>query len=141
MADKSRLMLFALALVLGSLAPAAVVDNANAQNANPSNANPAWVAAWATSQQGLGETRITNATVRMVARVTVPGDSVKVRLDNTFGAAPAVFGNASIGPRIRGPALAAGMVKPLTFGGNGAVNMVEIGTEAKGDGEGQYISS
>jgi lysophospholipase L1-like esterase len=122
-ADKSRLMLFALALALGSLMPAAVVENANAQNANP-----AWVTAWATSQQGLGETRITDATMRMIARVTVPGDSVKVRLDNTFGAAPVAFGKTSIGPRIRGPALAAGMVKPLTFGGKSAVTVPAGGT-------------
>jgi lysophospholipase L1-like esterase len=127
-ADKSRLMLFALALALASLAPAAVAGNANAQNASQSNANPAWVTAWGTSQQGLGETRITNATVRMMARVTVPGDSVKVRLDNTFGVAPAVFGKASIGPRVRGPALAAGMVKPLTFGGKSAVTIPAGGT-------------
>jgi hypothetical protein len=126
-ADKSRLV-FALALALGSLMPAAVVENANAQNANQSNANQAWVTAWATSQQALGETRIANATVRMIARVTVPGDSVKVRLDNTFGAAPVAFGNASIGPRIRGPALAAGMVKPLTFGGKSAVTVPAGGT-------------
>jgi lysophospholipase L1-like esterase len=123
MADKSRLV-FALALALGSLAPAA----AGAQNANQSNANPAWVTAWATSQQGAGETRITNATVRMIARVTVPGDSVRVRLDNTFGTTPVAFGKASIGPRIRGAALAAGMVKPLTFGGKSAVTVPAGGT-------------
>jgi hypothetical protein len=116
MADK--LLFFTLALALGSLAPAAIAQNANAQNADQ-----AWVTAWGTSQQALGETKITNATVRMVARVTIPGESVKVRLDNTFGAAPAVFGNASIGPRVRGPALAAGMVKPLTFGGKNAVTI------------------
>jgi lysophospholipase L1-like esterase len=116
MADK--LLFFTLALALGSLAPAAIAQNANAQNAEQ-----AWVTAWGTSQQALGETKITNATVRMVARVTIPGESVKVRLDNAFGAAPAVFGNATIGPRVRGPALAAGMVKPLTFGGKNAVTI------------------
>ena len=40
-----------------------------------------WVAAWATSQQTLGTTPISNATVRLIARVTVPGDAVRIRLD------------------------------------------------------------
>jgi hypothetical protein len=80
-------------------------------------ANHAWVTAWGTSQQALGDVRITSATVRTIARVTIPGDSVRIRLDNTFGLAPVVFGKASIGPRIRGPALAAGLVRPVTFGG------------------------
>jgi hypothetical protein len=44
-------------------------------------------------------------------------------LDNTFGLAPVVFGKASIGPRVRGAALAAGTIKTLTFGGSGSVTV------------------
>jgi hypothetical protein len=112
MVNKSGLMFLALAAVLGCHSPA-----------DAQNAAPAWVTAWGTSQQGLGTTKITNATVRMIARVTIPGDSVKVRLDNTFGLGPVVFGRASIGPRVRGAALAAGTIKALTFGGNGSVTV------------------
>ena len=111
MAHRSGLMFLTLAVAW--LVPAAAAQNAN----------DTWVTAWGTSQQALGEIKISNATVRMVARVTIPGESVKVRLDNTFGVAPVVFGAASIGPRVRGPALAAGMVKPLTFGGKSAVTI------------------
>src|SRR5207249_746434 len=50
--------------------------------------NQGWVTVWGASQQGLGEAKITNATVRMIARVTIPGDSIRIRLDNTFGTAP-----------------------------------------------------
>ncbi len=107
MAYKSGLILLALAASFGLSVPGAVAQTAN----------PAWVTAWGTSQQALGDTKITNATVRMVARVTLAGDSLKVRLDNTFGTAPVTFGKATIGPRVRGAALAAGMVKPVTFGG------------------------
>jgi lysophospholipase L1-like esterase len=112
MVNKSGLMVLALAAAFGWHFPA-----------DAQNAGPAWVTAWGTSQQGLGTTKITNATVRMIARVTIPGDSVKVRLDNTFGLGPVVFDKASIGPRVRGAALAAGMIKPLTFGGNGSVTV------------------
>ena len=35
-------------------------------------------------------TRLSNATVRMIARVTIAGEAVRIRLDNTFGTAPLV---------------------------------------------------
>ena len=61
----------------------------------------------------MGEAKITNATVRMIARVTIPGDSVRIRLDNTFGTAPVTFGSVTVGPRIQGAAIAAGLNKPV----------------------------
>src|SRR5215831_3654764 len=94
---KSTLMSVAIAAAFASLAPAALAQNGS----------QGWVTAWATSQQGLGETKISSATVRMIARVTIPGDSVRIRLDNTFAAAPVSFGRITVGPRIRGAALAA----------------------------------
>jgi lysophospholipase L1-like esterase len=95
-----------------------------AQNA----AGPQWVAAWGASQQGLGPTKISNASVRMIARVTIPGDAVRVRLDNTFGTAAVTFANATIGPRVRGAAIAEGQIKRLTFGGKAAVTIPAGGT-------------
>jgi lysophospholipase L1-like esterase len=87
-----------------------------------------WVTAWATSQQGLGPAKISNATVRLIARITIPGDSVRVRLDNTFGTAPVTFGKATVGLRVRGAAVAVGLVRPLTFGGKGTVTIAAGGT-------------
>jgi len=55
--------------------------------------------------------------------VTGAGDSVRIRLDNTFGTAPLVLGKAAIALRVRGPAVAAGLVKPLTFGGKEQVTI------------------
>src|SRR5262249_18985061 len=73
-----------------------------------------WVAAWGTSQQSQGEMKITNATVRMIARVTVSGDAVRIRLDNTFGKTPVTFSNVTIAPRTRGAAVALGLIKHVT---------------------------
>ena len=87
------------------------------------NSSQGWVTAWGTSQQGLGEAKITNATVRMIARVTLPGDSIRVRLDNTFGTAPVTFGKVMVGPRIQGPAVGVGLNKPVTFGGENSVTV------------------
>jgi len=79
--------------------------------------NARWVTAWSTSQQILGEDRISDATVRMLARVTVPGEAIRVRLDNTFGSEPVTIARAFVGYRVRGALLAAGSNRPLTFGG------------------------
>src|SRR5580704_14147744 len=74
-----------------------------------------WVTAWSTSQQALAANPISNATVRMIARVTTPGDAVRIRLDNTFGTEPVTIGRAYVGYRVQGAGLAAGSNRPLTF--------------------------
>ena len=94
--------------------------------------NQSWVTAWATSQHALSQTKVTNATVRMIARVTIPGDSIRIRLDNTFGTTPVTFGHVTVGPRIQGPALAANSSKPVTFGGQNSVT-VPAGGSVKSD--------
>jgi lysophospholipase L1-like esterase len=94
--------------------------------------NEGWVTAWGASHQGLGETKITNATVRMIARVTIPGDGVRIRLDNTFGNAPVTFGRVMVGPRIQGPAIAAALNKPVTFSGKTSAT-IPAGGSVKSD--------
>src|ERR1700732_4088011 len=106
MTSKSRLTRFALIAALGLAA-----SNVAAQSER-------WVAAWGTSQQNVGQARISNATVRLIARVTIPGEAVRVRLDNTYGAGPVTFTRSSIAPRVRGASVAYGRVQPLTFRGN-----------------------
>jgi lysophospholipase L1-like esterase len=86
-------------------------------------APPAWITAWATSQQVLGTTTTTNATVRMIARVTIPGEAVRIRLDNTFGKAPLAIGKAYVGQRVQGAMLAAGSNRPVLFKGSASVNI------------------
>ncbi len=84
-----------------------------APQGRPSSGN--WITAWGASQQALGTTAITNATVRMIARVTIPGDAVRIRLDNTFGTVPVTIGKVYVGPRVQGPAIAAGFNKQVFF--------------------------
>ena len=85
--------------------------------AQDSTGRATWVTAWATSQQTLGDTQITNATVRLIARVAIPGDNVRIRLDNTFGTTSVTIGRAYVGYRIQGAAIAAGSNHPITFNG------------------------
>lgn len=92
------------------------------------NTDARWITAWGTSQQSLGPTMITNATVRMIARVTVGGEAVRVRLDNTFGETPLVIGEAYIGPVMRGAGLTAGSNSQIRFGSSGSVTIPVGGT-------------
>jgi lysophospholipase L1-like esterase len=87
----------------------------------PSSAT--WITAWGSSQQGLGTATMTNATVRMVARVTIPGEAVRIRLDNTFGTSPLAIGRMYVGQRVQGPALAAGSNRQAFFKGSGSVTV------------------
>jgi lysophospholipase L1-like esterase len=91
----------------------------------------AWTTAWGTSQQALGQTRVSNATLRLVARVTAPGDAIRLRFDNTFGAAPVTFGKVSAGPRqsANNPAsISPGLLMPVMFGGQSSVTIAPHGS-------------
>lgn len=74
-----------------------------------------WITAWGASQDGLGQTIVANATVRMVARVTISGDAVRIRLDNTFGTSPLTIGKAYVGERTQGATLALGSNRQVFF--------------------------
>lgn len=92
---------------------------------------PAWTTAWATSQQVLGQTRVSNATLRLVARVTAPGDAIRLRFDNTFGTAPVTFGKVSAGPRqsANNPAsISPGLLMPVTFDGQSSITIAAGGS-------------
>src|SRR5258708_9400728 len=87
---------------------------------------PGWTAAWATSQQVLGQTRVSNARLRLSARVTAPGDAIRLRFDNTFGTAPITFGKVSAGPRqsANNPAsISPGLLMPVMFDGQASVTI------------------
>src|SRR5215831_3689280 len=112
----------ALTAALAGTALALMVSQAPAQNAQ------GWVAGWSASQQGQAQAKLSDATVRMIARVTIPGDQVRIRFDNTFGKAPVTFALTKIAPRVRGVAVANGTVKPVTFDGKASITIPAGGT-------------
>ena len=100
-----------------------------------------WVAAWSTSQQALTSTTITNRTVRILARVTVGGDAVRVRLDNSFSTTPVTVGRAFIGVQrvsrsgdssSRSASLLVGSSRQLLFKGAASVT-IPAGGSVKSD--------
>lgn len=102
-----------LALLLDSGTPAQ----------QPAPASERWVTAWGTSQSGLGTDAVSNTTVRMIARVTVSGQAVRIRVDNTFGTSPLVIAKAYIGHRIQGAAVAPGSNRPISFNKSATVSI------------------
>jgi lysophospholipase L1-like esterase len=87
-----------------------------------------WRTTWATSQQALGSGLVSNTTLRLIARVTVGGDAIRIRLDNTYGKAPLPVAKASVGLRSRGAALVAGSSRPVLFSGRESVTIPPGGT-------------
>ncbi len=79
-----------------------------------------WVGTWATapapSVAGLG---FDNHTLRMNPRISIGGDTLRIRVSNAYGCDNLVIGAASIGVRDQGPAIVPGSNRTLTFGGSG----------------------
>jgi lysophospholipase L1-like esterase len=76
-----------------------------------------WITAWGSSMHSLSSDTLTNATVQMIARPTIAGDAVRVKLENTFSTQPLTIGAASIALRNYRASLVAGSNRPLTFQG------------------------
>jgi lysophospholipase L1-like esterase len=90
-------------------------------------ATPKWVTAWGTSQAALGDTGISDATVRMIARVTIPGQRIRIRLDNAYNTIPVTIAHAAVGHRVQAAAVAAGS-RALTFTGSSSVTIPANGS-------------
>ncbi|MCU6453740.1 SGNH/GDSL hydrolase family protein [Sphingomonas sp. A2-49] len=96
-----------------------------AHPAAPAPAACPWAATWGSSQMepgtdnALAAGRLAGATLRQVARVSIGGDAVRVRLSNAFGHQPLRIAAAAIGRTVTGgrtPPVAAD-ARALTFAG------------------------
>lgn len=77
-----------------------------------------WVTAWGTSQQAASATALANTTLRLNARVTIAGDAVRLRFDNSYGKSAVKIGRAFVAVRARGPLVVPGSNKPVLFTGS-----------------------
>jgi len=77
-----------------------------------------WVGTWtatpAPSESGLG---FANHTLRMMPRVSIGGDSLRIRVSNAYGAGKLNIGAAYVGIRDKGSAIMPGSDRKLTFCG------------------------
>jgi lysophospholipase L1-like esterase len=121
--------LLASAIAAAPLSFASAGQRQQAQAASSAGATH-WVATWGASPQDMGNHNYTG-TIRNIVFAAVGGDSVRVRLTNTFGNQPLQIGNAYIGVsgadgNIRGRNV------PLTFAGSRTITIPQ-GAEALSD--------
>jgi len=89
-----------------------------------------WVGTWAASPQGVvlsgaaSVAAFSHQTIRQVVRVSMGGDTVRVRLSNEFGQAPLVVGAAHIALSAGGATIVPGTDHALTFGGDSVITIL-----------------
>jgi lysophospholipase L1-like esterase len=76
-----------------------------------------WVGTWATTPAPAEGAAFSNQTLRMNARVSIGGRTLRVRLSNAYGNRPLSIGAAHIGLRANGAAVVPGSDRTLAFGG------------------------
>jgi lysophospholipase L1-like esterase len=76
-----------------------------------------WVGTWATAPAPAEGVAFANHTRRMTARISLGGDTLRLRLSNAHGDRKLVIGAAHIALRDSGPGIVPGTDRKVTFGG------------------------
>jgi hypothetical protein len=90
--------------------------------ATASAADVSWVNAWCAAPDEPGPSFGTQ-TLRQVARTSIAGSSVRVRLSNLFGTQPVTFGHVRVAAHAGGGSIRPGTDRALTFGGQPSVTI------------------
>ncbi len=98
-----------------------------------------WVASFAFSPQGNQILRppfvanaLNNQTVRSIVHLSLGGDTIRVRVSNTFGDKPLTVDAASVGIRDIDSTIVSGSLNILTFGGESSI-IIPIGADVFSD--------
>src|SRR5271155_415492 len=79
--------------------------------------NQHWVGSWTTAPAPAEGAAFSNQTLRMTARTSLGGDTLRVRVSNAYGARKLTVGAARVALRDTGPGIVSGSDRKLTFGG------------------------
>ena len=86
-----------------------------------------WCATWGAAPGGpppsASVQTYTGQTLRLVARASIGGSRVRIRVSNEMGSAPLRIGRASIALRTSGASVAAASVRELRFGGQAGITI------------------
>jgi lysophospholipase L1-like esterase len=77
-----------------------------------------WVGTWTTTPAPLEGVALRDQTLRMIARVSIGGSTVRVRFSNAYGARPLAIGAAHAGLRSEGNGIVPGTGRTLMFNGS-----------------------
>ena len=75
-----------------------------------------WVGTWTAAPAPAEGAAFSNHTLRMIPRVSIGGNTLRVRISNAYGTRPLAIGEACVGLRSSGSALVPGSSRPLAFG-------------------------
>ncbi len=127
---QSRLQLFRLPLVLvivlGHFSFIALCDS---QTATVGDASPHWVGTWSTAPQLVEPGNmppspgLTNNSLRQIVRVSIGGDTLRVRFSNEFSTAAVTMNSVQIAVSAGGGAINAPTNRELRFNGTAGVTM------------------
>jgi lysophospholipase L1-like esterase len=81
------------------------------------------VGTWATAPAPAEGAAFANQTLRMNARVSIGGDTLRVRLSNAYGVRPLTIGAAHVGLRAAGPGIVPESDRVLRFGGEASATI------------------
>jgi lysophospholipase L1-like esterase len=90
-----------------------------------------WIAAWGASPDSTGPS-LSSKTVRQIARLSIGGSHVRLRVSNLFGSGPLSIGPVRIALHASGSAIRPGTDRGVTFGGS-RVATIEKGGDALSD--------
>lgn len=84
-----------------------------------------WVGTWAATPAASLESPVfdNNYTVRMTPRISIGGDTIRVRISNAHGNGKLAIGAASVGIRGKGASVVPGTLRPLTFNGTASTTI------------------
>lgn len=122
LSNRSSVTAILLAFVLIGLLWLAGCDSSGAAQAGGAGH---WVATWmaAPAEGGAKAPSINNQTLREIVHTSIGGQSVRVRIANTFGKQPLPIGSAHIALRGSESAIKGGTDRPLTFSGRSSISI------------------
>ena len=82
-----------------------------------------WVGTWATTPAPAEGAAFSNQTLRMNARISIGGSTLRVRLSNAYGSRPLTVGAAHIGLRSSGAGIVPGSDRSVMFGGESSTTI------------------
>ena len=89
----------------------------------PNRKNTRWVGSWTTTPALLDGIELNGQTVRMIARISLGGGTVRVRLTNAYGSRPLTIGAAHIAQQSHGTDIVPDSDRTLTFNGSPTIDI------------------
>jgi lysophospholipase L1-like esterase len=82
-----------------------------------------WVGTWTATPAPADGVALSSPTIRMFPRLSIGGDTIRIRLSNAAGTADLVIASTHVARRAAGPAIVPATDRVVTFNGSGAVKI------------------